>query len=76
MTTVFLQRIYIKYVLLFVLFSSLILHQGCSKPAQTVRDQAVDQAADRLDRGRPDHPDDGDIVFVDGDGEPGRPSAG
>ena len=35
MTTVIFQRIHIKDVLLFVIFSSLILYQGCSKPSQT-----------------------------------------
>lgn len=36
MTMFTFQRIHIEYVLLFVIFSSLILHQGCSKPPQTV----------------------------------------
>ena len=36
MTTVTLQQIHIKDALLFVIFSSLILHQGCSKLSQTI----------------------------------------
>lgn len=36
MNMVSLQQTYIEYVLLFVIFSSLILHQGCSKRPQTV----------------------------------------
>jgi len=36
MTMVSLQRIHIEHVLLFAIFSSMLLHQGCSKPSQTV----------------------------------------
>lgn len=36
MTMLSLQRTHIEYVLLFAIFSSLVLHQGCSKLSQTI----------------------------------------